>query len=277
MPRIKRWFPASHDINGDPEVWELTERFGERALRVWLEILSIGDRNEGQVKGQRDFIATCLSSKCRTTKTRVLQILDYAESRLWLVSDPVLRVRNHPKYHRVREPKEVPAGDKLVSPPSEPSEPTRPKEPRKNLAGDSAPAGKVLPRKPDRKVSDPRVRAVIAAWYDGFQAKFGEPPPVNGAKAGAIAKKLLTGRSEEKAVGLVREFLRSPPEFYAERQLYGLEHILAAAPSLLAKRGTRRLEQEARTCKACVAAGERIPAHLWRGSERLEPCPQEAT
>lgn len=51
MPRIKRWFPVSHDINGDPEVWELTTTFGDWLLPVWLEILSITDRAEGELIG----------------------------------------------------------------------------------------------------------------------------------------------------------------------------------------------------------------------------------
>ena len=52
MPRIRRWFHVSHDINSDPEVWELTDRFGDRALRVWMQMLSIADTNNGRLKGR---------------------------------------------------------------------------------------------------------------------------------------------------------------------------------------------------------------------------------
>src|SRR4051794_5006102 len=51
MPRIKRWFPVSHDINRDPEFCELSRRFGATGIRVWLELLSIADRNDGDVPG----------------------------------------------------------------------------------------------------------------------------------------------------------------------------------------------------------------------------------
>jgi len=47
MPRIRRWFPVSQDINSDPEVWIMRESIGEKALSIWLEFLSIADRNEG--------------------------------------------------------------------------------------------------------------------------------------------------------------------------------------------------------------------------------------
>ena len=57
MPRVKHWFPVNHDINGDPEVWELTNTFGDWFLSVWLEILSITDRSEGELIGTPDSLA----------------------------------------------------------------------------------------------------------------------------------------------------------------------------------------------------------------------------
>lgn len=139
MPRIKRWFPVSHDINGDPEVWELTDRFGERALRVWLEILSVSDRNEGEVKGQRESILTTLSSKLRTTRTKVSQILEYAESKGWLVSNPTLRVCNYEKYKPRRVQKEHPQGSitsSLLPSPPLPVPTLQVQEPEKAVGAD---------------------------------------------------------------------------------------------------------------------------------------------
>jgi hypothetical protein len=37
-------------------------------------------------------------------------------------------------------------------------------------------------------------------------------------------------------VWLVQEFVRHPPQFYAEKNLCGLEHVLSAATTLLARR-----------------------------------------
>lgn len=117
MPRIRRWFHVSHDINSDPEVWELRRRFGDRTLGVWLEILSIADRYDGHVPGDRDYLAMCVSSKCQVTKRTVLKVFEYAETKLWLVSDPVLRVRNHTKYRVVRDANKIPSGISKASPP----------------------------------------------------------------------------------------------------------------------------------------------------------------
>lgn len=49
MPTPKRWFPVSREINDDHELWEFTDLFGEHALRFWLEILSILDRNHNTI------------------------------------------------------------------------------------------------------------------------------------------------------------------------------------------------------------------------------------
>jgi len=64
VPRIKHWFPVSHDLNHDPEVWELTNTFGDWMLLAWLDILSVTDRAEGQYMGSPTAIAATLSKLC---------------------------------------------------------------------------------------------------------------------------------------------------------------------------------------------------------------------
>jgi hypothetical protein len=113
----------------------------------------------------------------------------------------------------------------------------------KNLAdaGASAGGGALTPESRKRKPSkptDPNVQLVIDAYHDAFRSKYGSPPPLNGGKCGAIAKQLLRGRPVTEAVWLVREFLEAPPQFYADKNLCGMEHILAAAPTLLARKAT---------------------------------------
>ena len=61
MPRIKRWFHVSHEINSDEEVWELTDLYGVWGLRVWLQFLSIADRNDGVVKGDLELLSKSMS------------------------------------------------------------------------------------------------------------------------------------------------------------------------------------------------------------------------
>lgn len=118
MPRIRRWHPVSHDLNGDAEVWELTERFGDRALRVWLEILSITDRTQGLLKGERKYIESTLAAKCRMAAKTIKGILDYALEKSWMLSDGVLRTRNYGEFHKVREPNKSPQRKPRGSPPS---------------------------------------------------------------------------------------------------------------------------------------------------------------
>lgn len=122
VPRIKRWFPVSHDINSDPEVWELTDRFGVTGLRVWLELLSIGDRNDGRLPPMSDSTYRQLSIKCNSTQSRVRLVCDWTQTQSWVVCDPTPRLRNYADYHISRDAKK----NGRASPPTSPSEPSEP-------------------------------------------------------------------------------------------------------------------------------------------------------
>ena len=123
MPRIKRWFPVTQDINADPELWELRESYGDRAVLVWLEILSIADRNLGLVGPDSDQTRNQLASKCRTNRAKVGLILGWCRVRGWLASENGLRVVKYAEYHKTREPNRIPRRETTASLPSEPSEP----------------------------------------------------------------------------------------------------------------------------------------------------------
>src|SRR5574341_158163 len=111
----------------------------------------------------------------------------------------------------------------------------------KNLAGDAAPAGSAPPTKPsDGKAPDPNVKRVINAYHGAFQKRHGTPPPINGAKCGRIAKTMLRGRPVDEVLWVIGEYFDSPPQFYRDKGLFGLEHILAAMPTLLARRAEAR-------------------------------------
>lgn len=126
MPKIRRWFPVSHDINGDPEVWVMRHDIGEKALSIWLELLSIADRNEGfliadetpetSVSVAYQSLIRSVSGKCQVTVTTVSRVCQFAENHLWIACDPIPRIRNHAEYHRTRETKKNPQGDTLSSP-----------------------------------------------------------------------------------------------------------------------------------------------------------------
>lgn len=110
MPSPKRWFPVSRDLNDDPELWEFTDTFGDRALRVWLEILAILDKSQNCWRLTDGAIAA-VSRKCRHTVAKVRRIIDWLVAQSWLrVDEPmvapspqVLSAPNYWKYHRKPE------------------------------------------------------------------------------------------------------------------------------------------------------------------------------
>lgn len=118
MPRIIRWFPVSHDINADAEVWAMRKQIGEKALSVWLEILSIADRNDSLLSGDYQELVRSIAGRCQATTRTVIAVFDFALSRLWLDSQPTLRVAKHWKYHRLQEQNKTPTGNRKSSLPS---------------------------------------------------------------------------------------------------------------------------------------------------------------
>jgi hypothetical protein len=161
MPRIKRWFPVNHDINRDPEMWDLCNKFGDKALRCWLEILSIADRNEGDVPGTLNSISTAVgwAIRCRSTKTR--RILDDMLTLNWLRFDECLKVTNYAKYHITRDSQKI-----LLAPlPSEPSEPSEP------IRSARSPSADLKGVKKKREL-DPKIKEVTDRLYAAYPEKF---------------------------------------------------------------------------------------------------------
>ncbi len=131
MPRIKRWFPVSHDINHSPTVRSLLREFGAPGLRIWLEILSIADRNGELIDCCSDGAISRFTSaaETRTKVTRsVLEALLKAGSiehegtfivascRLQGALNHATRVVNYREYHRTEEQKRVPTRPDLTRP-----------------------------------------------------------------------------------------------------------------------------------------------------------------
>ena len=111
MPTPKRWFPVSRDINDDPEMWELTSLFGDRALRITLEVFAILDRTENEWRLTGHWLAG-LSRKVRQQPATVRRVIDWMLAKGWLIGEQpsdrnspiVVRARNYWKFHRRREP-----------------------------------------------------------------------------------------------------------------------------------------------------------------------------
>ena len=141
MPSPKRWFPVSHDLFDDPEVWEFIRTFGDRALLTALWFLSGVDRNDNHFRLSGDWLAS-VSRRLRQTSASIQRQLGWMLAKDWLKVDQtaadgsptVLSAPNYWKYHRRREPKcdkvDSTAGTSLDSLLSDPSlsEPTKEKK-----------------------------------------------------------------------------------------------------------------------------------------------------
>lgn len=145
----------AHDINRDPEMWDLCAQFGDKALRCWLEILSIADRNDGIVPGQLNSISTSVAWTIRCKTTRVQQMINTMTTTGWLHNDNGLRVVNWAKYHRTRVPNQ---------PPSEPSEPSIPNLTIKNPPNPPK-------KRPPKKQKEAVVDLVFERFWDQYPRK----------------------------------------------------------------------------------------------------------
>lgn len=123
MPRVKRWFPVSHDINSDPEVWELTDLFGVGGLRMWLECLSLADKNEGEIKGNIE--RNCIRfgrlfgrNYRKSGEKRARNCLELMLNFGWIeLKNGSIWIVNYAKYNKPREQKDSPNEDFIGAPP----------------------------------------------------------------------------------------------------------------------------------------------------------------
>lgn len=110
MPRPKRYFPASKDLNHDPEVRELRRLFGAEMVLAWFELLALTEATDGALKGAREDIARMLAPvlsnprhsrvNVATLTSEALHGLSWMESHGWLeFTTSGLRICNYWKYH----------------------------------------------------------------------------------------------------------------------------------------------------------------------------------
>lgn len=139
MPSPKRWFPVSRDLNDDPEVWEFTDEFGDRALRIVLEVFASIDRTDNHWRLSGRWLHS-LSRKVRQQPATVQRAIGWMLAKGWLAAQECaadgspmsLSAVNYWKYHKRREPEGVqsrlPSGALNGSSPSLPTIPNRTEE-----------------------------------------------------------------------------------------------------------------------------------------------------
>lgn len=147
-------------------MWELRESFGDRAGFVWLECLSIADRNQGIVGPASDQTRNQLASKCRTSRTKVGLILGWCRVKGWLVSDSNLRVAKWRKYNKTRE------SDESLSPPTPSPTPIPSEHPNLKNQEPATPEPSAEPAKAGKKELDPRIRVWADKVYLTDKKKF---------------------------------------------------------------------------------------------------------
>lgn len=84
--------------------------------------------------------------------------------------------------------------------------------------------------------TDPNIKILLDFYHDTYLAIHKTKPVISGGKDGAICRKLLAGRTIEEARWIVEEHLKHPPDLYERKNLYGLNHVLAAANTILARK-----------------------------------------
>lgn len=222
MPTPKRWHPVSRDLNEDPELWALTEQFGDRSLRLWLEILSLIDRHENRWRVSGDWVGT-LSRKCRVFGKKVSAVIAWLIKNEWLCveetdengSPLILASRNYWKYHKRREPSEAALGSDQGSTknqdvaPSYPnlSDPTRTRDKRR----DEKTSASV--ERPAAEMMQPKTHATWEAYREAYVHRY-QTPPVRNAKVNGTLARLVDRLGAEDAPKVAMFYLTCDDPFY---------------------------------------------------------------
>lgn len=72
MPRPKRWFHVSQDINTDPEFEEICKKFGVGGVRFFLQVMAILERTENHWSLHKNFDLNVLARSCGTKPKIIL-------------------------------------------------------------------------------------------------------------------------------------------------------------------------------------------------------------
>jgi len=88
------------------------------------------------------------------------------------------------------------------------------------------------------------VHELIAFYHDTFLREKKSKPVIPGGMYGKISKDILRGRPFAEAKWMVEEFFRNTPQPFADRNQFGLEHILRASQTLLSRSHKPTFSQE---------------------------------
>ena len=140
MPRYKRYFPVSHDINKDPEIQELKSQFGLAGLCFWLECLAILDMRENCLK-MNSYVLRNVSKTVSCHFSTGLKILNWIVLKGWIIPNKpfnndleiLYESPNYLNYHRSRAQKKQVSGTQCGDQKTEYSGPPFPSLPLPSL------------------------------------------------------------------------------------------------------------------------------------------------
>jgi len=142
MPRPKRWFHVSQDINHDPEFEKLCKLFGLGGVRFFMQVMSILDKTGNHWSLHKDFDLNVLARCCGTKPKIILGSYQLLIDMNWISvavdegMDMFIYAPNFLKYRGNRvHGKEMPKRGSC-SPPSLPF-PSLPKDKEKTLKKES--------------------------------------------------------------------------------------------------------------------------------------------
>ena len=84
MPRIKRWFHCSQDLNRDPEFREFAKKFALGGVRFWLEVLAILDQTDNYWNLHKGFDLGLLAGSCETKRQIIQRSFEHLKDINWL-------------------------------------------------------------------------------------------------------------------------------------------------------------------------------------------------
>jgi len=180
-------------------MWEFRNLIGKRADAIWSELLSIADRNEGELPGCLDAYPSLIAHACHSTASTVRSAIHWltvarGKRQLpWVTveSDGTARITNHSKYHTSRDDKENPGG-KVI--PSLPSEPSYPNLPKKSLMS-TLHVDDTLFDKPEKDKPEISVKEFVESWNQEFS---GQLPAVQWPLSASRQRKAALRINEHK-------------------------------------------------------------------------------
>lgn len=245
MPVPKRYFHVSQELNHDPELWEFTSEFGDRAIRTWMQILIYLDRSANQWRTSGDWLAT-LSRTVRQSSANLSRQIGWLVAKQWLTvreasadgSPLVFEAPKWAEYNRRQEHKRnhsVPESETKKERIDTPSFPTptpslsfpTPKKKKEEEEIKSSPRELISVMPTERP---PKSARSWDAYATAYLARY-HAEPVRNAQVNSLLCKLVDKLGEEKAPAVAAFYVQHNNPFYVGKR-HPVNLLLADAEGL---------------------------------------------